>query len=625
MAEGTTSDDELHRLDRVISRLLSSPRPIWSDSTDSTRFLAAVDDLLALLAGRGSPRGGVVGRADVVLYKSMQRLAHEFEVLMGHGTAPLASPAAVPFSGQLVKLGPHSDDEVEEEEDDDEEEEIRGRFSGPDADDRIPVARPVTDYNYIIDALPWGTISDLREIAKRMLAAGSAEDCVRAYCASRRRFLRESVSRLGLWCIRSSTEEEQDEEADDQALRDPSPWEEIQADAQRWVPALKVAVLVLYPSERRLCDRVFNDLPGPSDVASAAFADSCRGSALRLLGFADAVCAAAGRGDAPPTRLYRILDMYDTIRDLIPEIRAVFPGPYGAPVRQRARGTLRKLGGAIRDVFKELYNLVLRDKVDGPPFPPDAGVHPLTRYVVNFLRTALESWRTLLGAMEEEGGVDPSASTGHLEGADDPHFQLGPSSSNLYAQVSWIMEQLQRNLEVRASLYREHTPRFLFQMNNTMYMIRRASGTELEQLLGDEWVGWRTSKVRELQGRYLSKTWGQVLRLLSPKGDGLAGQRPTSAAKDGTGSSAEERLQTFCAHLDELCDRHRRWVVPDERLRAELRTSVADSVVPAYRQLLALVNRNSKSTTRQMQSGSIWYSSEAVNDLIRRAFDPNFL
>ncbi|CAI9274722.1 unnamed protein product [Lactuca saligna] len=72
-------------------------------------------------------------------------------------------------------------------------------------DVEIPLDHPMSDYNITIKALPSGTISDLHEIAKRMVIAGYRKECSLVYSTCRREFLKESLSRLGFLGLQNST------------------------------------------------------------------------------------------------------------------------------------------------------------------------------------------------------------------------------------------------------------------------------------------------------------------------------------------------------------------------------------------------------------------------------------
>ncbi|KAM1216757.1 hypothetical protein ACFX2J_013002 [Malus domestica] len=79
----------------------------------------------------------------------------------------------------------------------DDEEEEEEEVIGDGEEHQIPTAQPIDDYDIVI-ALPSGTINNLHEIAKRMVAAGFKKECSHVYRRCRREFLEESMSRLGL-------------------------------------------------------------------------------------------------------------------------------------------------------------------------------------------------------------------------------------------------------------------------------------------------------------------------------------------------------------------------------------------------------------------------------------------
>ena len=67
-----------------------------------------------------------------------------------------------------------------------------------DEEEQIMVALPVTNYDIVIDALLVGTINDLHEIARCMVADEFKKECSHVYNRCQWEFLEESLSRLGL-------------------------------------------------------------------------------------------------------------------------------------------------------------------------------------------------------------------------------------------------------------------------------------------------------------------------------------------------------------------------------------------------------------------------------------------
>ncbi|KAJ6841991.1 uncharacterized protein M6B38_304010 [Iris pallida] len=117
------------------------PRPIWSDSASAAAFLTSVDTLLSIIRDLEPP---LLDRADDLLQQSMLRLEDEFRSILDS-------------SDPIQTSDPHSS---EGEETDD--------------DDPVPVANPISSYDIIIDAIPPGSVSDLRSIAERVIAPASA-------------------------------------------------------------------------------------------------------------------------------------------------------------------------------------------------------------------------------------------------------------------------------------------------------------------------------------------------------------------------------------------------------------------------------------------------------------------
>ncbi|KAG4382958.1 hypothetical protein AAZX31_14G184800 [Glycine max] len=121
----------------------------------------------------------------------------------------------------------------------------------------------VIDSNFVIDALPWGKINDLRKTIKLVIGVGFAQECYEVYCNWRRESLKEClINLLGLPEI--NVEKSRLLAFEDYILR-------------RRIKAIQVALRTLIPSERRLCDSVFE---GFSSLADLCFTDICRGTLM---------------------------------------------------------------------------------------------------------------------------------------------------------------------------------------------------------------------------------------------------------------------------------------------------------------------------------------------------------
>lgn len=527
-------DQTLKSLDRQISQYVTADHPIWSDSADASTFLDTVDELVTLIR-EWTPMAAekavtaCLDRAEDLLQQSMFRLEDEFKSLMERGGESFDLT-----HGESTGGGNYFDSEKDEDDDDVDD--------GVDVE--IPVAHPISGYDIIIDAIPSGTINDLHEIAERMVAAGYGKECSHAYSTCRRDFLEESLSRLGLQKF-----------SIDEVQR--LPWTDLEDEIEKWIKAVNVAVRILFPSERRLCDRVFF---GFNSAADLSFMEVCRGSTIQLLNFADAVAI----GSRAPERLFKVLDVFETMRDLVPEFESVFSDQYCLFLRNEAITIWKRLGEAIRGIFMELENLIRRDPAKAAV--PGGGLHPITRYVMNYLRAACRS-RLTLEQVFDESIVPPT-------GGDR---SLSPSSS-LSVQMAWIMELLESNLEAKSKIYRDSAFCSVFMMNNGRYIVQKVKDDELGSLLGDDWIRKHTAKVRQYHVNYQRSSWNKILGVLKLDNSTLSSNVASKALK--------EKLKSFNVLFEEICRTQSTWVIFDEQLREELKISVAGHVVPAYRNFL---------------------------------------
>ncbi|PIM97417.1 Exocyst component protein [Handroanthus impetiginosus] len=517
-------EQTLNSIDRRISRYISGDSPIWADSAGSSSFLDSVDQLIAVVRewtplADDKNISSCLDRAENLLQQSMFRLEDEFRTLLERSAGGST----------------HHPDYSEEDDD----------ASVENDENFIPVAQPMRDYEVLVDPLPAGTIRDLQEIAKRMVASGYVKECSHVYASCRGEFLEESLCRLGL--EKFSINEVQKMQ-----------WTQLEDEIEKWIKAVNVALRILFPSERRLCDRVFF---GFSSAADQTFMEVCRLSTIQLLNFADAVAI----GSRAPERLFRVLDVYETIRDLMPEFELIFSDEYSLYLRNEAITIWKRLGEGIRGIFMELENLIRRDSAKSAV--PGGGLHPITRYVMNYLRAACRSRQTLEQVFE-------GSNLDYAKGDDSPLS----SSSSLAVQIMWIMELLESNLEAKSRVYRDAALCSVFMMNNRRYIVQKVKDDELGALLGDDWIRKHMAKVRQHHVSYQRSSWSKALGVLKVDNNSLS---PNGASKN-----LKEKLKLFNSYFEEICKTQSSWVIFDDQLREELRISVSGTLSPAYRNFI---------------------------------------
>lgn len=326
---------------------------IWDCRRDeAAAYLDSVDALQDLMRSLSVSRrdGMAFDRAQNLLQLAMGRLEEEFrDLLLTHSAS--ADPEWI-LESFLGASSQATSREV-----------ASGRSAEEEVDEDAPVPERAAGPNFTLELLPAGVVSDLNNMARRMVAGGYGRECCQIYAGVRKAVLEHSLYRLGV--ERLSVEDVHK-----------MTWENLEARIKTWIQALIVAVRALYGSERILSDEVF---AGMSPWRETSFSETVRGSMLQFLSFGEAIAISR----RSPEKLFKILDMYEALWDLLPDINSTFSFDLCSSVRSEANGVLVRLGEAARGTFVEFENAIRRDTSKTPV--PGGAVHPLTRFVMNYI------------------------------------------------------------------------------------------------------------------------------------------------------------------------------------------------------------------------------------------------
>eukprot|EP00850_Spirogloea_muscicola_P004608 SM000020S05958 [mRNA] locus=s20:82341:85897:- [translate_table: standard] len=619
---------------------------------------------------------------------SLSRLAlgrhHQLQLPQGRPQTPSSASVADDSTSSEDESGPaHAlwtqDDDPGDSDDEDEDERRRhlSAFGASNSGHQSRLTLPL---------LPDRTIASLQEISTRMANAGKdfsspahpwpqyARRMCHAYSEARRAVVEESLDRLGAMPL-----------AQEQLLK--LPWPALEKRVISWlqgkapgghvswltsVQYMGVAVRVLLGSERHLCEQV---MVGAAQYGEVCFAEVAKSGMRALLGFSEAVAT----GKRSPEKLFRILEMCEVVRDLLPAVESVFRGHPCQSLREEAHLALQRLNEAARSIFAKFENAIERDATKTPA--AGGGVHPLTRYVVNYLVVLYDYRKTLrklfsedaasialprvspspvvllhdsdicshalpplslypssfnvvlagsaaqmqstaaadqstedeyLGEDETEDEDDNDAEGGGEAGRLSEERNAGPSLQRagmswretptrthrrrvdaLSASTMWKLHVLHSNLDMKSRLYREPALSSLFLMNNIQYMTMKVRASELQNMVGPEWLERHESMVRQYAEEYLRCAWGRVLASLKEEGlqnhshGGASG--PLFAVMHGAVSRniLKERLRQFNNFLEEAHRAHISWVIPDPQLRETVRQQITSRLVPTYRAFCA--------------------------------------
>ena len=257
-------------------------------------------------------------------------------------------------------------------------------------------------------------------------------------------------------------------------------------------------------------------------------------------------------------KLFKFLDMYEALRDLDSQMEEA----EGDDLKGEVEAARSRLGEAAVGIFSDLENSIKSDSGKTPV--PGGAVHPLTRYVMNYLKYACEYKKTLEEVFLQHGRTESPK----------------PNSDSPFAtQLFGVMGLLDSNLETKSKLYRDPSLSHVFLMNNGRYILQKIKGSaEIHDLLGDKWSRKRSSELRQYHKNYQRETWGKVLGCFRDDGLQVKGAVSKPVLK--------ERFRSFNAMFEEIHKTQSCWVVSDEQLQSELRVSVCSVVVPAYRSFL---------------------------------------
>ncbi|KAK9272929.1 hypothetical protein L1049_003308 [Liquidambar formosana] len=436
-------------------------------------------------------------------------------------------------------------------------------------------------------------VSDLSRIAKAMIKAGYETECCQVYVIVRRNAFEESLNRLGFEKLSID---------DVQKMQ----WESLEREISTWITTFKQCATVYFSGERNLSLAVFSDHPS---IAPSLFGNLARGVVIQLLNFAEAVAMTKRSAE----KLFKFLDMYETLRDMVPAMDGLFLDESACELKAEISSASCRLGEAAICIFCELENSIKSDTGKTPV--PGGAVHPLTRYTMNYLKYACEYKDTLEQVFKDHQKVErvDSASKSEYEISSQGNNQV-EAQSPFSVQLTRVMDLLDTNLEAKSMVYKDLALSSIFLMNNGRYILQKIKGSnEIHELMGDQWCRKRSSDLRQYHKNYQRETWSKVLGILRDEGLNVNGKVSKPVLK--------ERFKSFSTMFDEIHRTQSTWVVSDEQLQSELRVSISAVVIPAYRSFLGRFSQH-LDPGRQTEK-YIKFQPEDIETYIDDLFDGN--
>jgi len=372
----------------------------------------------------------------------------------------------------------------------------------------------VIDHNFVIDALQLGKINDLRKTIKQMMDVGLTKECCEVYCNWRRESLKECLMKLLGFPEINTKENGKGVEFKDYFIG-------------RRIKAVEVALEILVPSERRLCDGVFSGFPS---VANLCLTDVFRGATIQLLNIA----VVTASGIHSNWRLFEILGMLQAWGGIIPSFQSLFTESLVKKAMAMAISQ-DELGEASMANFMRVRNLLILHP-NARAMANSCGVHMTTVNVMSYLISTCLSQQT------------------------PEHNVARKSSSSVY--IDRIMKHLDRKL-VEESKSMNLAKGYLFMMNNWRFVE-----------LSAEWSKKYGGKVRQNLKLYL-RTWNIVLAYLKLENNKLL--EPNAYAE-----SLKSNINLFNNGFKNKCSTQSALVAFDMQQREQIIMSLQNILLPAY-------------------------------------------
>ncbi|PPS12472.1 hypothetical protein GOBAR_AA08177 [Gossypium barbadense] len=412
----------------------------------------------------------------------------------------------------------------------------------------------------------------LQNLAQQMVQAGHQQQLFRIY-DTRASVLEQSLRKLGV---------ERLSKDDVQKMQ----WEVLEAKIGNWIHYMRIAVRIrvkfssvvvfyfwffwptlviimleqvklLFAGEKKICDQI---LAGIDSLRDQCYAEITANSVSVLLSFGEAIA----KSKRSPEKLFVLLDMYEIMRELQSEIDYLFGTKSCTEMRESAQSLTKRLAQTAQETFGDFEEAVAKDATKTAVL--DGTVHPLTSYVINYVKFLFD-YKTTLEQLFQE-------------------FEESDTEAQLKTLTTRIMDALQTNLDGKSKQYKDPALTQLFLMNNMHYIVRSVRRSEAKDLLGDDWVQIHRRIVQQHANQYKRISWAKVLQCVTIQGVAPTGGGGILGGDSGSGISramVKDRFKNFNAQFEDLHMRQCQWNVPDSELRESLRLAVAEVLLPAYR------------------------------------------
>ncbi|CAH2070242.1 unnamed protein product, partial [Thlaspi arvense] len=317
-------------------------------------------------------------------------------------------------------------------------------------------------------------------------------------------------------------------------------WEVLEAKIEKWIHNMRISVKLLFAPEKKICDHI---LDGVESLRDQAFAELTANSFAMLLSLGDATV----KSKRSPEKLFPLIDMFETMRKLEPEVNLrtlilvrIFRSKPCTEMKEATQNLRKLLAKTGQETFTDFEAAVKKDETKS--IVVDGSVHPLTSYVVNYIKY-------LFGVSTRGNSYQATLSLIFQE-----FHNVDPHHTDPKSVLMRIIEGLHNNLD------------------------DKSKQSEARDLLGDDWVQIHRRIVQQYAKQYKKVSWEKILQCLVVRSSASGPIENSNITRE----SVKERFKSFNSQFEELHQRQCQWIVPHRELRGSLRDSVTKVIVPAF-------------------------------------------
>ncbi|XP_010470058.1 PREDICTED: exocyst complex component EXO70B1-like [Camelina sativa] len=381
------------------------------------------------------------------------------------------------------------------------------------------------------------TMGDLKMISDCMTSSGYAQECFKTYIKIRKSIIVDALNQLGfenltLYQI--------------QRLE----WEVLEKKIRKWIRITTRAVNTLFYGERILSDHVFSS--SSSSIRESSFAEITLQTGLALFSLPEKMAKCNKKS---PEKIFLTLDVYETVTELLPKIDELFSSDSTSLLKSQVDLSLSNLRDGVVSMIDGFESWI--SKESSRYLISGGGIHQLTRYVMSFI-VFLADYSELLPDIIVTKSL-PSPGEEESSGDSDP----------VKSRIAWLILFLLCKIDAKSRLYNDVALSYLFLINNLNYVLVKVRSSNLKVVLSEDWVEKHEAKVKKYVAKFEEIVWGETMASLNSDDDGFE-------------VTAEERIKRFSDGFEVAYKRQTGWVVPDSKLRDEIKRSVGMMIIPRY-------------------------------------------